>query len=60
MSHKTFFGEEIFPRGKEEKLSTFKYKGTDHSILYKYVYGKFAQFLVDNVIPESMAPNLVV
>ena len=59
MSHRTFFGEEIFPKGKEDKLSTFKYSGTDHSLLYKYFYGKVAEIMVDNIIPTWMAPNLV-
>jgi hypothetical protein len=55
MSNKTIFGEELYPLEKEDNLINFKYSGSDASLLYKYFYGKIAQFLVDKVIPETMA-----
>jgi hypothetical protein len=55
MSHKTFYGEEFFPEEKAKDVLTYKYAGSDNSVLYKYIYGPFAQFLVDKVIPEWLA-----
>ena len=55
MSNKTFLGEELFPKEKEENLKNFQYKGSDASLLYKYVFGKLAELLVEKVIPPSIA-----
>ena len=53
--NKTFYGETIYPKELKEKLATYEYNGSDASLLYKYFYGKFAQWLVDNVIPSTIA-----
>lgn len=53
--HKTFYGEKIIPADKLQQFRTYRYVGTDHSLLYKYVYGPLAQFLVDRVLPPSLA-----
>ena len=55
MLNKTIFGEQIYVKENEDNLRTFKYSGSDASLLYKHVYGKIAQFLVDKVIPASVA-----
>jgi len=40
-------------------LPSYKYSGSDLSLLYKHFYGKIAQYLVDNVIPTTWAPNSI-
>jgi ethanolaminephosphotransferase len=40
-------------------LITYKYSGSDLSLLYKHFFSPIAQFLVDRIIPEWMAPNLI-
>ena len=55
MTNKTFFGENLYPKDKEDNLKNFQYKGSDASILYKYFYGKIAEALVNKVIPETVA-----
>mmetsp|Transcript_97567 Transcript_97567/g.198152 ORF Transcript_97567/g.198152 Transcript_97567/m.198152 type:complete len:450 (+) Transcript_97567:134-1483(+) len=42
-----------------EKLKTYSYRGTDHSLLYHYLLSPLAAFLVDAIVPRSMAPNTV-
>ena len=42
-----------------KQLSAYEYKGADLSLLYQYILSPSAQFLVDTVIPETMAPNTV-
>lgn len=54
-NNKTFYGEEIFPTDKEDRLSSYKYSGSDHSLLYKYFYSPFAEFIVNNFIPPYVA-----
>ena len=53
--NKTFYGETIFPIEKIDRLKTYKYSGSDASLLYKYFYGRSAQFLIDNIIPPTIA-----
>ena len=55
MSHETFFGEEIYPEGRQDLVIQYKYAGADNSLIYKYIYGPSAQFLVDYIIPEWIA-----
>lgn len=55
MTNKTFFGETLFPKDKEDRLASFQYKGSDTSLLYRFFYGKIAELLVNNVIPETVA-----
>lgn len=50
-----FYGEKLYQKGKENNLVTYKYKGSDNSYLYKYFYGKTAQLIVDNIMPEWVA-----
>lgn len=42
-----------------EKLKTYSYHGNDTSLLYKYVLSPLAAFLVETIIPKTMAPNIV-
>ena len=49
--NKTYIGETLFPIKNIKGLKDYKYSGSDASILYKYVFGKAAQYLVDHVIP---------
>lgn len=53
--NKTYLGETLFPEKNLEGLKTYKYSGSDASILYNYVFGKAAQWLVDNIIPTWVA-----
>jgi ethanolaminephosphotransferase len=48
----------ITPQGAKS-LPSYKYSGSDLSLLYKHFYGKIAQYLVDNVIPATWAPNAI-
>jgi len=48
----------VTPQG-EKNLVAYKYVGSDASLLYKYFFSPCAQFLVDNVIPEWLAPNVI-
>lgn len=40
-------------------LRTFKYQGKDNSLLYEYVTSPFCQWLVDEVFPPRLAPNMI-
>eukprot|EP00537_Pseudo-nitzschia_pungens_P011388 CAMPEP_0172386134 /NCGR_PEP_ID=MMETSP1061-20121228/3733_1 /TAXON_ID=37318 /ORGANISM="Pseudo-nitzschia pungens, Strain cf. pungens" /LENGTH=447 /DNA_ID=CAMNT_0013115419 /DNA_START=144 /DNA_END=1487 /DNA_ORIENTATION=+ len=42
-----------------KNLKTYTYRGADMSLLYHYVLSPVAAFLVDTIIPKSMAPNTV-
>lgn len=37
----------------------YKYSGSDASLLYNYVISPIAQWLVDNVLSPSLAPNTI-
>lgn len=52
---RTFYGEAVMTEAGYEKLPKYKYNGSDASLIYKYFTGKIAQFLVDNIYPESLA-----
>jgi len=43
----------------EKNLVTYKYVGSDASLLYKHFFSPLAQFLVDKVIPIWLAPNVI-
>lgn len=42
-----------------ERASRYQYIGRDKSVIYKYIGSPVAQWCVDNLLPEWMAPNLV-
>lgn len=42
-----------------EKIKTYSYRGNDMSLLYQYVLSPLAAFLVNTIVPKSMAPNTV-
>lgn len=44
----------LTPEG-EKNLTTYKYSGSDASLLYKHFFSPCAQYLVDNVIPPWLA-----
>lgn len=48
----------ISPEG-EKGLKQFKYKGGSDSILYKYLWSPLCDWLVENVIPPWVAPNVI-
>lgn len=43
----------------ESNLPNYKYSGTDKSILYKHVFSPTAEFVVQNFIPNWLAPNVI-
>jgi ethanolaminephosphotransferase len=51
---KNFLSEEA-----EVNLPNYKYKGSDNSYLYKYIFSPIAQSLVDKVLPTWLAPNVI-
>ena len=51
----TFYGEEVIPHDKFDVFRKYKYFGSDGSILYKHIYGPLAEFIVNKVIPPSVA-----
>lgn len=53
------FKYDYVPKEGEENLKTYTYHGGDQSILYNYVHGPLAQWLVNNVVPSWVAPNLI-
>jgi ethanolaminephosphotransferase len=44
---------------RAEALKSFVYVGQDHSFLYNWCLSAWAQFLVDTVTPEWLAPNTI-
>ena len=44
----------LTPQG-EKNLTAYKYSGSDSSLLYKYFFSPCAQYLVDNIIPSTLA-----
>lgn len=40
-------------------LPKYQYKGTDLSLLYRYILSPFAAFLVNNATPRWVAPNVI-
>lgn len=44
----------LTPQG-EKNLTSYKYSGSDASLLYKYFFSPCAQYLVDNIIPPTLA-----
>ena len=52
---RTFYGETVLSEQGARNLPGYKYQGGDQSLLYKYVTGKLAQMLVDDVFPVWLA-----
>ncbi|KAG7340775.1 CDP-alcohol phosphatidyltransferase [Nitzschia inconspicua] len=46
-------------RDAREQLPNYQYKGSDLSLLYKYILSPLAEFFVTNILPASIAPNTV-
>jgi len=42
-----------------KQLHKYQYNGADLSLLYQYILSPLAAFLVDTVVPKSVAPNTV-
>ena len=55
----TFLHCNFFNKKGEENLKTFQYKGTVFSPYYDYILSPLCAWLVDNVVPRTMAPNLM-
>lgn len=53
----TYFGKYVSFEASE-KLRTYEYHGTDHSLIYKHVLTPMNNFLVE-LLPLWLAPNLV-
>jgi hypothetical protein len=52
---RAFYGEEILSETGKESIKHYTYKGGDASLIYKYVFGKLAQWVVDHLYPETLA-----
>ncbi len=50
---------DIVDDSDKKSLEAFKYEGRDDSIIYQYFTSPFCQFLVENYVPERVAPNLI-
>lgn len=37
----------------------YKYSGSDESLLYNHLISPSAQWIVNNVLPEWLAPNMI-
>jgi hypothetical protein len=48
-----------FPSDAKSKIHSYKYNGSDHSLLYKHLLSPLADWLVWNVIPVWVSPNLL-
>ncbi|KAG7373461.1 CDP-alcohol phosphatidyltransferase [Nitzschia inconspicua] len=46
-------------RDARKQLPNYQYKGSDLSLLYKYILSPLAEFFVNNILPTSIAPNTV-
>ena len=42
-----------------EQLPRYQYKGSDNSLMYKYLLSPLAKFCVDNLTPVYLAPNAI-
>ena len=49
----------VLPNNCAEKIKSFKYVGSDGSMLYHYILSPFADYLVKNHIPTYVSPNLL-
>ena len=50
---------DVLTERQKEAIRTYKYRGGDNSIAYKYLLSPMAQYFVDNWTPSWMAPNLI-
>ncbi len=50
---------EVLTSEQKSALREYKYRGGDNSLTYKYVLSPMAQYLVDNVTPTWIAPNMI-
>jgi hypothetical protein len=50
---------EYIPKNKLSNVRNYKYSGVDNSITYEYIISPLCQWIVENIIPSWMAPNLV-
>ena len=50
---------DIVDESDKKALEQFKYEGSDDSLLYKHFTSPFCQYLVENVVPETIAPNMI-
>ena len=48
----------ISPAG-EEYIRNFKYKGGSDSLLYTHCWSPLCNWIVDHIIPSSVAPNTI-
>lgn len=55
MVYKSYFNEVLIEDNKEEQIINYKYKGSDLSLIYKYINSPIARFLVNNIIPSYIA-----
>lgn len=49
----------ISSKTQQDALKSHKYNGSDNSLIYKYVLSPLAEFLVQNFVPENIAPNTI-
>ena len=43
----------------KQAIESFKYEGKDESIFYEHVMSPMCQYIVDNWLPEKLAPNMI-
>jgi ethanolaminephosphotransferase len=48
-----------FPSDAKSKIHSYKYVGSDNSFLYRFLLSPLADWLVKNVIPGWVSPNLL-
>ncbi len=55
----TIFGDNFLNEKQKEGIRSYKYRGGDLSLMYKYVLSPMAQYFVDHFTPETLAPNMI-
>jgi len=51
--------QDVLDDSDKEAIKSFQYHGKDDSIFYEYVMSPFCQWVVDNILPEKLAPNMI-
>lgn len=59
MYFENFYGERLFPKSKVNNLQTFQYKSENLSLAYNYFLSPLSDWIVNNIIPPWVAPNLL-
>lgn len=49
--------KEVVPDDRIEVFKNYKYAGSDNSILYQYAFSPFADYIINNHMPPTVALN---